>query len=399
MSIIKTGTGATLVRTGAVAALALAAVVGVAGSSQAAVAVMTLSAVTGPSAGGNTITLTIPSTASPKFVSGSVGVQFQNTATPATSACATNPATNAAATAITATSMRFLSTTKVSIAVPNLSTGTLGTWIVCAYNATGSSGTISGSATMIGKGAYTVASAPTITSISPTNGPALGGQTVTFTGTNFPAAITATTPLTATVGGVALLSVTAIDTTHFSAVTPPKAAGSAVAVSATTNGGTVTSASAYTFKNGIVISPNTVVSGQSVDVDVQGVGFNSITFGDTAGTDSGDGTAAGTNDADGHVYLVAGAYNQASYAAGANKTKGQAAECINVAVISDTELICTVDAGSSIDSTTAAGTYTYSGTNLADGTYTLTVVDDGSATAPTYKTVLSSGATFTVSDF
>jgi hypothetical protein len=88
-------------------------------------------------------------------------------------------------------------------------------------------------------------------------------------------------------------------------------------------GGTVSaSVGTYTYKNGIVISPNTVAGGLSVDVDVQGEGFSALTFvtADTAGTDSGDGTATGTNTATPHVYLVAGAtYDPTSYAAGSTR--------------------------------------------------------------------------------
>jgi IPT/TIG domain len=404
MSMIKSGAGSMLVRAGVSAALAMTAVGALATTSSAVVAPMTLSATSGPLGGGNTITLQLPTTANPKFTSGLVGVQFQNSATPTTATCATNPAANAPATAVTAVNanVRFLSTTKVSIKVPSLSSGTVATWIVCAYNAPANgSDVISASATVVGKAAYLTATAPTATSVAPTSGPALGGTSIVVTGSNFPTTINSTTPLTASIGGTPLTQITAIDATHFSAVTPPHVAGSASPIQVTTNGGTVTLASAFTFKNGIVVSPQTVVGGTAVDVDIQGVGFTSLNFNAvaTAGTDSGDGTSAGTNDANSHVYLVSGVYDETGYASGANKANGQKSECVNIAVISDNELICTVDAASSIDSTTSVGTYDYKTANLADGTYTITIVDHGNATAPTYKTVLSSGATLTVSDF
>ena len=83
---------------------------------------------------------------------------------------------------------------------------------------------------------------------------------------------------------------------------------------------------------------------------------------------------------------------------GGSKTVGESTECINVAVISDSELICTVDAAHSI--TYAGAVPTYGTTALANGTYTVTVVDTGAIGATlNYKTVLSSGATFTVADF
>ena len=60
-----------------------------------------------------------------------------------------------------------------------------------------------------------------------------------------------------------------------------------------------------------------------------------------------------------------------------------------------------MNAAKNIDTTTSAGTHTWpvAASNVANGTYTLTVVNDGSATTPTYLTALSSGATFTVADF
>ncbi len=68
-------------------------------------------------------------------------------------------------------------------------------------------------------------------------------------------------------------------------------------------------------------------------------------------------------------------------------------------MISDNELICTVNAAKTVDSTTSAGTYTWASVSLPNGAYTVTVVNDGSVAAPTYQTALSSGGTFTVADF
>jgi hypothetical protein len=403
MSILKTGRNATLARAGVSVALAAAAVGGLATASHAAgvtQTALTLSATTGPVGGTNTITLSLPSTATSKFVSGAVGVQFQNTTSTAaaTATCATNPSTGAATAQVTAaaSAVRFLSTTKVSVQVPDLSTGTTSYWLVCAYNAANAT-PIPPTATVLGRANYVVAAAPTIASISPTSGPAYGGQTITVTGTNFPTSITATTPLSATLGGSPMTSITPISATQFTAVTPAHAASAtAVAMTVTTNGGTYTTgvggniANPYTYKNGITVSPNTAVGGTSVDIDVTGVGFSALTFVTT------DGTAP--DDANPHVYLAQGVYDVTNYAAGTtNKTLPEKTECTNVAVISDTELICTVDTTHRINNG-GAGTYTYAAAQLADGTYTVTVVDKGNA-APTYQSVLSSGATFTVANF
>ena len=78
-----------------------------------------------------------------------------------------------------------------------------------------------------------VASAPTVTSLSPTSGTTLGGTTVTITGTN----LTGATAVT--IGGVAATSFTVVNATTITAVTPAHAAG-AVDVAVTTPGGTGT---------------------------------------------------------------------------------------------------------------------------------------------------------------
>jgi IPT/TIG domain len=419
MSILKTGKRAALTRTAAGAALALAAVGGLASASYAvgtAQQVLTPSSATGPVGGTNTITLSLASTASPKFSSGFVGIQFQGTtsAAAATATCATNPSTTVAS-SMTATTVRYLSTTKVSVVVPALTGGALvaptGFWLVCAYNAPQNAGTIPSTATVIGKANYIAAAAPTINAgdtgavpvvapaVVPSSGPASGGQVVTINGTGFPTSITANTPLTATFAGIPLTSITPISSTQFTAVTPAQPASTNKPVlTVTTNGGSVSASlnatpntAVYTYVNGITVSPNTVASGVSVDVDVQGTGFTTLDF--SSGNDGTTPTAA-----KGHAYLVQGKYNQVA-GGGGSKTLGESTECINVAVISDSELICTVDAAHSI--TYAGAVPTYGTTALANGTYTVTVVSTGAigATAPTYQTVLSSGATFTVAVF
>jgi len=427
MSILKTGTGATLVRVGVSAALALSALVAVATTSQAAPSAITSSVVIGPPGGGNTITLTIPAptvAANNKFTTGTVstipvGVQFQYNATPAavSSTCSTNPATNTAVTGsagvVTAATVRYLSSTKVSVVVPDLSAGAANTFMICVYNYNGNSGTINASATVLAKGSYTTSTPPGVPSILPASGPALGGQLVTISSSGLPTTIAAATPLTATLGGVPLTNITPINASSFTAVTPAHVASTAQPVVVTTAGGS-RSGGTYAFKNGIVISPDTVVAGASVDLDIQGVGFvSNLAFDATSNGVDSPALAfgqVGTNSAKAHVYLVQGPgnlYDASVLDATHNKANGQVGECTTVAVISDTELICTVDAGASITGT--LGAYDYdAAAPLADGTYTVTIVDKGGygtgltgahIEAPTYQTVVSSGATFTVAPF
>jgi hypothetical protein len=367
---------------------------------------MTLSSASGAITGGNTLTLTLGSTATPKFGSGSVGVQFQATTAllAATARCSTNPAT---ATQVTAATVQFISTTKVAVRIPDLTSVTsTNNVVVCAYTAAAATGTIPTTATVVGRANYLAATAPTLVTgaVEPATGPAVGGQVITVTGTGFPTSVTASTPLTANLGGVALTGITPISATSFTAVTPAGTPSGAITLSVTTNGGSVSQAAAYAYKNGVSVSPNTVPSGSSVDVDMQGTGFNGIDFSTTTGSTS--------ENTKGHVYLVSGVYSGAGYlpaesvaSAGdaALKTTGEATECVNVAVISDTELICTVDATHKIVGAVAGGGatagYTYTAADLAVGTYTATVVSSGLAATPGYQTVLSSGATFTVADF
>ena len=447
MSTHTTRTGSVLARTGLSVAVAATLVGALATASHATTTqqALTLSSTTGPKTGTNTITLSLPTSATSKFVSGQVGVQFQlqTTAAFATASCATAPTAaavnvNGGGTAGTLTTvtvgtdkLRFISSTKVSVVVPDLTgvdiatgaaySGTLGVggWMVCAYNSpangvqTAVTTLTSSTATVLGKGSYISAAQSGTLTISPAKGPAGGGQTVTITGTNFPTTVTANTPLTATIGGVALTNIVPVSATQFTGVTGPHASNAvAQSVAVTTAGGTTTTPSLFTFVDGITVSPNTVqgavvgtgtVTSSTTDVDVQGVNFNALTW--TAANT--DGATANTNTNSAHVYLTRGAYDATSFVAGGGgtpKTNGQVAECTNVAVISDTELICTVDP--SWTYTVAAGVYTKDAatgtahdTSLKDGAYTVVVVSSGSLATGYTTTALSSGATLTVAPY
>lgn len=78
---------------------------------------------------------------------------------------------------------------------------------------------------------FTAIPAPSVTSLSPTQGPVSGGTTVTLTGTNFSGATAVE------FGGVAAASFTVDSSTQITAVAPSHAAGTA-AVTVTTPGGT-----------------------------------------------------------------------------------------------------------------------------------------------------------------
>jgi hypothetical protein len=328
-------------RVALVLALAGTGLVVTAGSSSALSVAATLSATTGPSGGGNTITAT---TTTAKFFTGTV-VEFQYSATAAT-ACtafyapiATLAASPAAGViAVSGTAVKVLSSTKLAITVPSTlalpTPATSFNFNVCVYP--GTSGTTSA---VLANAKYAIAAAPTIAatgSVAPAGGPALGLGPITVTGTNF------LTGLTATLGGQPIGNITVVGPTTFTGTAPAHAAGP-VSLSVTTTGGTQTKSSAYTYSDGLVVSPQTAPQGTSTVLDVAGVGFSTKTF-----VPVWDGAA---NDDNAHVYLVPGAYDASGTTAKAN---GEVAECANVLVISDTELLCTLDTSNSYTSVQAA---------------------------------------------
>jgi hypothetical protein len=77
---------------------------------------------------------------------------------------------------------------------------------------------------------FTYTTAPSLTGVSPSQGPVSGGTTVTLTGANFSGATAVR------FGGVAAASFTVNSATQITAVTPPRAAGAAAVTVTTPNG-------------------------------------------------------------------------------------------------------------------------------------------------------------------
>ncbi|GAB2617303.1 hypothetical protein Aab01nite_30540 [Paractinoplanes abujensis] len=301
-----------------------------------------------------------------------------------------------------------ISNNKATITVPPLplspSSAATTRYNVCIYASSTANDPIIGSAT------YSVAAPATLasTAVSPASGPALGGSTITVSGTGFP---TTAGQISATLGGVALTNITPISSTSFTAVTPYRASGT-VALAVTTPAGTVTKQNAFTFSNGIVISPNTAsntlaTSSNPVYVDVLGSNFLAQNFGSfTAATDAPNGASANANS---QVFLVDGAYNAGTTTS--VYTNGPVARCTGVVIISDSELICQLNlATGKLTSTTGAAANAI----VPEGTYTLTVVSNGATktgatndptltptVTPAGITVsdISSGSTFTVANY
>ncbi|AGL19798.1 IPT/TIG domain-containing protein [Actinoplanes sp. N902-109] len=377
------------------AGLAAASVTGVlvaltAAPALAAIAPLTLSSTAGPTTGGNTITAT--STATANFLSGvtapvaTFSVPACQTTYNTTASTAVTPS-SASATAgnVLVTTINKISNTKAAITVPALplagASATTTKYNLCIYASN------SATAAQIGSGTYTVAAAPVFPGsgvVSPTSGPALGGSTITVTATS--GLPTTAGSITATLGGTALTNITPVSSTSFTAVTPAHAPGS-VALSVTTAAGTKTIASAFTYANGISVTPNTAPNTSAATyLDVLGAGFLTPTFG-----------SAATN---GRVWLVDGEYDPA--ASGTSYTQGPTAECTGVVVISDNELICSLNLNTGA-LTPASATANTGTPQVPNGTYTVTVVSNGDAGvsgATGYsQSDISSGSTFTVAPY
>lgn len=238
------------------------------------------------------------------------------------------------------TETRILSTTRLAVTVPVTVTteqtnNAIQRWNVCVFaSATANS-------ELIGRGTYSVGAPPTLISVSPEIGPATGGNTVTIVGTNLPSAITS-----ATVDGIPLTGIKPISSSAFTAVMPAHDSENDLELAVTTATGTVYLQDAYSFQNGISVTPNTASNDQGVvDVAVSGSNFRELTF------------ATGTpNDTNAHVYLVEGDYNEADDSG--DKTLPQTAECVDVMVFSDDELICRLLLWQALDPDAAAAVAT-----------------------------------------
>ncbi|MBU6317248.1 MAG: IPT/TIG domain-containing protein, partial [Acidobacteria bacterium] len=132
-----------------------------------------------------------------------------------------------------------------------------------------------GSVTKVG--AFTYAPTPTISGVSPSSGPTIGGTTITITGTNLTGATSVT------VGGVPATDVTVVSATTVTAVTPAGTAGSR-SVAVRTVGGTATRAGGFTYLAAPVVSTVTPSSGPASGgtlITISGTGLTgaSVTVG------------------------------------------------------------------------------------------------------------------------
>lgn len=326
--------------------------------------VATVSQATGPSGGGNSLIVNVASTTvGQEFVQGSTSVMFM---VDATSTCPTTlPALGATKVLVAPADVRVIATNRLAVNVPagvvltaGGGTPTTLLWDLCVYH----TGTAGADIDATKNDAYTIGVVPTITSISPTTGPAQGGTAVTITGTNLGTA-------TAAIDGVQLGSQTPSSTTITGTTVAHTAGGPLGVTVAVSGGGTRTLTSGFTFTNGITSAPTTTPNTKSkVSLDVKGIGYNAMNFSTTTGTTPDDTNA--------HVYLSKNAYDPTKN--GAWKTAGQAAECLNVLVIADTELVCSLyPSGGGIPMNARAVTGTVSGTTFTATTGSFTQGDVG----------------------
>lgn len=394
MSIRSIGARSTATRSAVTFALALAAVGGLATSSNGATTVsaqpaMTLSSPSGKETGGNAITAT---TTTNKFYTGKIAVQFQLT-TSLTGNCSTTYTAAAANQFIAATSTAIISAKKISVVVPTLTAaggaGTTQTWLVCAYNSNNTT-----TSKLLAKAGYTSAGAPVLSALTANvQVPTYGGTTINVVGTGFAAGVNS-----ATLGGKPLTDINVVDDTLFTATTPANPAGNA-ALTVSTVGGTDTTLSSatnhYVYVDSIQVSPTTGVGGTVVPLSVQGYGFNNKTFTTSTGANT------LSDEAKTHVYLVNTAVGATLGYDPANntgkKTKAQVNECTSIQVISDTELVCTLDLSQKTAAAPAINANLVAGPT-ADGTYQITMVADGGIGGSAAQQV-SAGAAFTVAPF
>ncbi|GAA0730098.1 IPT/TIG domain-containing protein [Dactylosporangium roseum] len=389
---VKKLIGGSLGRATAVAGLAAGMLVATAAPAFAGL--LTLSNITGPLTGGNTVTASTADGTKPYSSAAVVNVQLQfsaaGTCTPTYQTVNATTGIGGTATApiigvgvgTAGGSVTLITASKIAIKMPTFTVA--GKYGLCVYSGTTVAATGVTGSPLISNASYSVATPSTATTVSPTTGPAQGGTLVTVTGTAFP---TTAGSITASVGGVAMTNVTPINATTFTAITPAHTAGGPFTVSVTTAGGTVQSSGTFTFTNGITVLPNTAPNSANITLDVLGVGFSGLNFASTANSAP---DAATFDEANAHVYLVKGQYDPADNSG--VKTNGQVIECTDVITVSDSELLCTLKLNN-------GGT---SNAIVPEGTYTVTVVANGSigaTAAQRNQSIISSGATFTVAAY
>ena len=283
--------------------------------------VATLNPVSGPTGGGNGVTV---NTTTNLFAGlDSVGVVFTSAAS-----CPTNFTTTANASVTVPVSptnpdnVRKLADNRIAVTVPTAVTA-VGEYKICMYDSI-----TAGAGAVVASAIYTVAAPITLNAITPAAGPATGGTAITVAGSGFPGPNDPGT-ISATLGGVSLLNIQKLSGNAFTAVTPRHSADNNATLVVVTAAGTRVLQNAFAFQNSLSVRPNTAPNTlPAVNVEVTGSGFLSYSFGGSALNRP-------------RVFLVDGVYNPAAVAGG-GRANGPVADCTGVLVVSDETLICTL---------------------------------------------------------
>jgi hypothetical protein len=167
---------------------------------------------------------------------------------------------------IAATSLSILDNTTITCITPAHSTGVVSIIVTTRY---GTSNTFS---------PFTYITPPNITGISQLNGSTLGGTSVTITGTSFTGATSVT------FGGIAATSLSIVNSTTITCITPVRTTAGAVGVIVITGGGPSNTFSSFTYiipPNIKSISPSSVSKVGGTSVTITGTNFTgatSVTF-------------------------------------------------------------------------------------------------------------------------
>ena len=292
--------------------------------------------------------------------------------------------------ALYADDLHYLSPLRLIVQAPSaLAAAANGTvYYICVWNTP--AGTTTGVSLLSSTTAtgFTAFTAPTITTVAPVSGPSIGGTPVTITGTGFS---TTAASNKVTIGGAAATVTSATATTIIA--TAPAGTSSTGAIIVNSPSGTVTATPTFAYQDGLTVTPNTTTSLAKVNLDVLGSGFKSLTFNDAVSTAGANYTA----DADAHIFLAVKKFLPSLMTAGSYATSAAglggaaAAECTDVVVLTDTELICTLDP--TLTSAPAGA--------LADGTYQVVLASNnlGGATSFTRTTIVTSGSAFTIAPY
>jgi formylglycine-generating enzyme required for sulfatase activity len=172
-----------------------------------------------------------------------------------------------------ATSVSVVNSTTVTATTPAGSAGAANVSLTTPY----------GTATVNGAFTYQAYGTPTISSVAPNSGSTAGGTPITITGTNLTGASSVT------IGGSAATSVSVVNSTTVTAVTPAGTAG-AKTVSLTTPGGTANLSNGFTYGLSPSISsvtPNVGPASGGTAITITGTnltGTSSVTVGGSAAT-------------------------------------------------------------------------------------------------------------------